>query len=147
MQLNFLWKELQGYPIVMTTLKTATSVLVASNIVLTQFERPADMGASVQAKRASYGQGYYDKYAKKPTTSKPTTPTPSTFTPYTVRVTGSPLNVRKGAGTNYAVVDSIKDKGVYTIIEEANGTGAKKWGKLKSNKGWISLDFTQKIGG
>jgi hypothetical protein len=141
-QLNFLWSELQGYSGVMSTLKTASTVQTASDVVLLQYERPADTSAAVRTKRASYGQGYYNKFASKPATVPPTTPV---FTPYTVRVTGSPLNIRKGAGTNYAATGSIKDKGVYTIVAEADGPGAKKWGKLKSGAGWISLDYTKKI--
>jgi LysM repeat protein len=48
---------------VLTTLKNATSVLEASNAVLTKFERPANQGTTVQSTRASYGQKYYDTYA------------------------------------------------------------------------------------
>lgn len=66
-------------------------------------------------------------------------------TPYKVKVTDSALNIRKGAGTNYAVSGVIRDKGVYTIVDEANGTGATKWGKLKSGAGWISLDYTKRL--
>lgn len=66
MQLNFLWKELsENYKGVVTDLKGATTVLAASNSVLLKFERPANQDASVQAKRAEYGQKYYDKYASK----------------------------------------------------------------------------------
>lgn len=61
------------------------------------------------------------------------------FKPYQVRVTAAALNVRKGAGTNYDVADVIRDKGIYTIVEENNG-----WGKLKSGAGWINLDYTTK---
>ena len=78
MQLGFLYKELSGsYTSVLSELKNAKTVLEASNAVLTKFERPADMGTAVQNKRASFGQKYYDKYAKKPVTPdpKPTTPT------------------------------------------------------------------------
>lgn len=78
MQLGFLYKELSGsYASVLSELKNAKTVLEASNAVLTKFERPADMGTAVQNKRASFGQKYYDKYAKKPVTPdpKPTTPT------------------------------------------------------------------------
>lgn len=78
MQLDFLYKELSGsYASVLSELKNAKTVLEASNAVLTKFERPADMGTAVQNKRASFGQKYYDKYAKKPVTPdpKPTTPT------------------------------------------------------------------------
>ena len=28
---------------------------------------------------------------------------------------------------------------------EKSGTGAKKWGKLKSGAGWIALDYTAKL--
>lgn len=63
MQLAFIWKELsEGYKALLKTLQTVTSVTDASTAVLTQYERPADQGASVQAKRATYGQTYYDKY-------------------------------------------------------------------------------------
>ena len=65
-QLEFLMKELkEGYPSVLNTLKTATSVLEASNAVLLKFECPADQSVSMQNKRASYGHSYYNKYAKK----------------------------------------------------------------------------------
>lgn len=59
-------------------------------------------------------------------------------------MTATNLNIRKGAGTAYPVVGSIKDKGIYTIVDEASGAGAAKWGKLKSGAGWISLDHTTK---
>ena len=67
MQLDFLWKELQGYTSVLNTLKTATTVKAASDAVLTGYERPADQGDSVKEKRAAYGQKYFDKYV----TTKP----------------------------------------------------------------------------
>ena len=64
-QLGFLYKELsESYPSVLAALKTATSVRAASDKVLTDFERPADQSETVKIKRASYGQTYYDKYAK-----------------------------------------------------------------------------------
>lgn len=62
------------------------------------------------------------------------------FTPYLVRITANVLNVRKGAGTDYAVVTSVKKGEVYTIVDEKNG-----WGKLKSGAGWISLAYTEKV--
>lgn len=46
-------------------MKAAKSVREASDIVLTQYERPADQSESVKKKRASYGQKYYDRYAKR----------------------------------------------------------------------------------
>lgn len=65
--------------------------------------------------------------------------------PYQVRITTNSLNIRKDAGKNNVIVGKIKDGGIYTIIEEKNGQGAVKWGRLKSKKGWISLDFAEKI--
>ena len=63
MQLEFLYKELsENYKSVLATLKTAKSVKEASNAVLLKFECPADQSVSVQNKRASYGQKYYDKF-------------------------------------------------------------------------------------
>ena len=64
---------------------------------------------------------------------------------YKVKVTASALNIRKGPGTNYKKAGCIKNKGVYTIVEEAEGKGASKWGKLKSGVGWISLDYVKKV--
>lgn len=63
MQLDFLWKEIQGYTTVFNTLKNATSVREASDVVLLQYERPADQSEAVQKKRANYGETYYKKYA------------------------------------------------------------------------------------
>lgn len=64
MQLDFLWKELsESYPGVVSVLLSATSVLEASNAVLLNYEKPANQSASVQKKRAEYGQMYYDQFA------------------------------------------------------------------------------------
>lgn len=65
-QLNFLWKELsEGYKSTLAVLKAATTIKEASDKVLTQYERPADMSDAVKTKRAGYGQTYYDKYADR----------------------------------------------------------------------------------
>lgn len=66
-----------------------------------------------------------------------------TFKPYTVKVSIPNLNIRKGPGTNYKT-NGQTGKGVFTIVDEATGTGATKWGKLKSGAGWISLDFVER---
>lgn len=75
--------------------------------------------------------------AASTTTTKTTS---SSSNGYLVKITASVLNVRKGAGTNYKVVTTVKKNQVYTIVEEKNG-----WGKLKSGAGWISLAYTQKV--
>lgn len=63
--------------------------------------------------------------------------------PYMVRVKIPDLNIRKGPGTDYARVKYIP-VGVYTIVEEAEGKGASRWGRLKSGIGWIALDYTER---
>ena len=64
--------------------------------------------------------------------------------PYLVRVSIKNLNIRKGPGTDFLRYQYIPI-GVYTIVEEADGKGASKWGKLKSGVGWISLDHVTKM--
>lgn len=60
---DHLWHELQySYPGVLSVLKTATSVRVASDKVLHDFENPADQSTAMEEKRASMGQAWYDKY-------------------------------------------------------------------------------------
>lgn len=70
------------------------------------------------------------------------------FKSYLVQVTVSDLNIRKGPGTNYGSA-GYTGKGCFTIVEEADGVGASKWGLLKSYKskrdGWISLDYAKRI--
>lgn len=79
------------------------------------------------------------------TPAKPTTaPETGKLAPYKVRITATDLNIRAGAGTNHPSKGYIKP-GVYTIVEEATGKGATKWGKLKSGAGWISLDYAKRL--
>ena len=85
----------------------------------------------------------------KPTdTNVPADNAASTSLPYRVRVSVSNLNIRRGPGTNYAS-RGYTGKGVFTIVEEAEGKGASRWGLLKSYKtkrnGWISLDIAKRV--
>lgn len=66
------------------------------------------------------------------------------FQPYLVKIKSATLPIYSGPGTNNSCTGRITDKGVYTIVKEANGEGASLWGKLKSGAGWISLDKTEK---
>lgn len=69
----------------------------------------------------------------------------STFEPYRVRIVIANLNIRKGPDTNYDKTGHFTGVGVFTIVAEAEGEGATKWGKLKSGAGWISLDYAKII--
>lgn len=215
MQLEFLIEELKNnYQTVFQTLKEATSVKQASDIVLLKFENPANKGTSVQQKRAQYGQIYFNKfssikkedyqeqlstslqeeiigYAIAKTAIHIRAGSNTTFKSYgiikagtqlevleilnngwykviwtqsengyaytsnvsgsyydyipkkeenVVKITASALNIRAGAGTNYKINGQLKKNSVHTIIEQKDG-----WGKLKSNKGWIKLSYTEKV--
>ena len=78
--------------------------------------------------------------------------TPNTSTqaapdvPFTVKVSISDLNIRKGPGADYAKTGKFTGKGVFTIVEVKSGKGSTAgWGRLKSGAGWISLDYATKI--
>ena len=85
---------------------------------------------------AGIQQGFRLNYTKK-------------VTPYMVKVDVASipdhvLNIREQPTTKSPVAGKITETMSLTIIEEASGKGAKRWGKLKSGAGWISLDYTSK---
>ena len=82
-----------------------------------------------------------DVVEEKPVEQKPVT---KDFEPYLVRIRIDDLNMRQGPSTNYKS-NGYTGKGVFTIVEESDGKGASKWGKLKSGAGWVSLDYCTKI--
>lgn len=71
------------------------------------------------------------------------------FKPYLVRVSIPDLNIRKGPGTDYGKTGKYTGIGSFTIVDEADGEGASKWGLLKSyqekRNGWISLDYGKRV--
>lgn len=77
------------------------------------------------------------------TGSKETKAASSKF-PYVIQVKASSLNVRKGAGTKYAITTKIKKGERYTVTAEKK-VGSATWGKLKSGAGWIHLGYTKKV--
>ena len=147
MQLAFLWDELQGYKSVISTLKGAKSVRAASDAVLLGFEKPADQSEAVQKKRAGYGEAYYKKYAGGQQAAVPQEkPQAAAGVPFKVKVDILDLNIRTGAGTNYAKTGEHTGKGVFTIVEVKAGKGSTAgWGRLKSGAGWISLDYATRL--
>lgn len=56
MQLEFMYQELQGYKKVFAALQAASSIREASDIVLTQYEKPADQSEKAKQRRARYGE-------------------------------------------------------------------------------------------
>jgi len=123
MQLDFIWKELtERYKTVLTTLKTAASVMEASTAVLTKYERPADQGESVQAKRASYGQTYFDKYVK---------------VEYPEKLTTGYYRVRKDWK------DSKSQVGAYRILTNAKNAADKNPGTFVFTNDGVAIYPTQ----
>lgn len=159
MQLDYLLKEIRSYGSMNARLEDATSVREASDIILLEFERPADVSESVKVKRAEYSQRYYDKFASSKhltkelerqlddiTESSMDPDSTSDFIPYKVRVAVPVLNIREKPGLIYNIVQTLKDDtNVYTIVSEAIDTNFNKWGKLKSGVGWIALVHTKKV--
>lgn len=144
MQLDFLLNELQQHTNLMNVLRSATSVRQASDSVLLNFERPADQSEAVQIRRAGYGQSYFDKFFAGNVTDHVVSPHPVEVN-YLVSITANTLSYRSGPGTNYEIKGNVLSQQRFTIIEECDGPGAKRWGKLKSGAGWISLDWTKKV--
>ena len=61
---DYLWYELEtDFPKVLNSLKTAASIRTASDVVLHDFESPADQSEAVEIKRAENAQYYYNQFA------------------------------------------------------------------------------------
>ena len=140
MQLDFLYKELsEGYKnTVLKTLCEAKSLLEASNSVLLQFERPADQSVTVQNKRASYGQKYYDSYAtatdesSKPATT-PTTGTNTGGTKMKYNSSNKPLVCMMTNSTCYKGTRKMTVLGVLWHSTGANNPWLKRYVQPSSN--------------
>jgi N-acetylmuramoyl-L-alanine amidase CwlA len=78
------------------------------------------------------------------TTSTTAATTNTATSEYKVKVAISNLRIRKSPSTSGEIVGTCTP-GIYTITAESTGTGATKWGKLKSGAGWISLDYATKV--
>lgn len=76
MQFEFAWQELTtGYKGVLKVMQAAKSVREASDVVLKQYEKPADQSEAVQKKRASYGEDFYKQFAQpQPVAVEPQNP-------------------------------------------------------------------------
>lgn len=79
MQFEYLLSELENsFPSVLKTLKTATDIRAASDVVLTKFEMPSDTGEAVRKSRAERGQKFYDAYVKSSKENSSGSSTPQT---------------------------------------------------------------------
>ena len=136
MQCQFLYLELfNKYKSVFNVLTSSHNLKECSDIVLTQFEKPANQSDAVKQNRYNMSLSIYTKY--KTDNNNVST---NKEVPFLVKVNIDNLNIREGAGTNYNKKGKIP-KGTYTIVEVQN----KNWGKLKSGLGWICLDYVETV--
>lgn len=130
MQLEYLIRELRGYTTVWNTLLTAKSVKEASDVVLVQFERPADQSERAKQNRANIGQSFFNKYS---------TLNGDDEVLWSGKVcVNSVLNIRAGAGTNYPAIGGLVNGAIVGILEERNN-----WGRI--DRGWICLDYVKRL--
>ncbi|MBP3536944.1 MAG: N-acetylmuramoyl-L-alanine amidase [Muribaculaceae bacterium] len=136
MQLGYLYKELsESYKTVLSTLKKATSVQEASDVVLTKFERPANQNDSVKNTRASHGQKYYDAYADSKPEEKPVTTELAFAIGDTVQFTGtkhytsSNANNAKSCKPGKAKVTAVAKNGKHQYhLVRVSGAGSTVYG-------------------
>ena len=100
----------------------------------------SDEGQTAYAKAVAEGLIDFLNLEKKTET------TTNSNTPFKVKVDILDLNIRTGAGTNYAKTGDVTGAGVVTIVEVKTGIGSHSgWGRLKSGAGWISLDYAKRV--
>ena len=63
--------------------------------------------------------------------------------PYTLRIERADQSIYEGPGYDYIFVDTVRECGAYTIVEEAADHEGNLWGKLKSGAGWVDLTELQ----
>lgn len=63
----------------------------------------------------------------------------SSALPYLLEIDRADQSIYDGPGYDYAFVDTVREMGAYTIVEEAWDLEGNLWGKLKSGMGWVDL--------
>lgn len=133
-QLDFLMKELsEGYRSVLVTLKTARTIVEASNAVLMQFEKPKDQSTTVQQRRAEYSQTFFDLLAKNNTGSTPTGTISGANSPLAILTILSPNNSGKRKEKISKI--TIHHMAGNLTIEQCGATFAQASRKASSNYG------------
>jgi cell division protein FtsN len=84
----------------------------ASDVVLTEFEKPADQSENVKVKRASFGQQYYDKYYKKQ---------PSKQASQNVKYYRVQCGAFKNKNSAFKLQEDLKNFGFNSIIKNVDG--------------------------
>lgn len=74
-----------------------------------------------------------------PATSQPSGETEGDLFPYLLQIPRADQSVFEGPGYDYVFVGTIREPGVYTIVEESRDWEGNLWGRLKSGMGWVDL--------
>lgn len=83
-QLEFLWKELSVKTALVNALKKSQSVEQASNLFMTQFEKPKDQSAESKKTRAKFGLSVYSAFHKNVYTQNASVPVKATIKKYII---------------------------------------------------------------
>lgn len=59
--------------------------------------------------------------------------------PYLLRIDRADQSIYAGPGYDYVFAGTVRERGTYTIVEEAVDYEGNLWGKLKSGIGWVDL--------
>ena len=133
MQLEYLVKEMsQDYKSVWKAVTEAKSIRTASDTVMLKYEKPSTTTEAAKQKRATYGQKYYDQFAKKPDPE----PTPAPSGKKMVRAK-SQVNIRSGPGMNNPILGELKGNRTAELISTENG-----WHKIAV---YVKAEFTEVI--
>lgn len=133
-QTRFLLFELKLYKSVWNTITGAKSVREASDAVMTGYEKPANVSESAKAKRAAYGQKYYNQFAEPE-------PVPAVKYVYT---TVNNVNIRNGNGKSYEAIGRARLAGAKYewVATSDNGWHAIKY-NVPNMVAWVSGEFSK----
>lgn len=106
MQLEFMYQELRGYKKVFAALQTATSIREASDIVLTQYERPFDQSESAKQRRAQYGEKIHSMLDGSPDNGAGGTTTEAEARQKIVSIAVGWYGRKEADGSHRAIVDT-----------------------------------------
>lgn len=142
--------DVQGYDINLTAVPVAT-VTYEGYTFLGWYTKASGGEKVTKLDASTKGITLYAQWSEgtetttKPETTIPTTPTTPTIptgtaiNPLKIKVTGNDVNVRKGPGLSYDVVNSVS-KGTELTITATYNEGQYIWGKFSA--GWVRLDNT-----
>lgn len=135
-QLEYMLYEMKNYyKTAYNAVINATDIRTASDVVMLKYEKPAGTEEKYKKRRASYGQQYYDMFARSESTPTPPEPIPEPTIPEYV-VANVDVNLRSQSGLDKLKVGKLLKGNKLEYLEtDENG-----WHKVAC---WVSGDFTR----